>query len=537
MGWQNFFTLAGGLGLFLYGMKFMGDELERAAGKSLRNLLEVLTRNRFLGLLVGLVFTMLIQSSSATSVMVIGFVNAGLMNMYQACGVLLGANIGTTITAQLIAFKLSDVAPVILLIGAAMYMFIKKTSLRQIGGVVMGFGMLFVGLDLMSDAMAPLKDMPEVAAFMSQFSNPVLGILVGVAVTALIQSSSASVGILQVLAAQGTIGLDAAVFVILGQNIGTTVTGLLAAIGTNKTAVRTAVMNLLIKVIGAVLFYVLLQLLPMVEWVAALSPNDPMRQIANAHMFYNILNVAVLFPFANQLVRLSSRLVPGVDKTQEALSVQYLNDSVLGTPPAAILQAIKEINRMQRIAYRNIDRAMTAFLGGGSKEVEAPLEQDEGLVDYLSDEITKYLIRIAQNEMQPREANLVGSLHHVVNDIERIGDHAENILEYAMKREEDKVSISEAGISELSEMYGYVKDILTLASTGFDSSDNARVDKAYALEAKVDEMQELLTDRHIERLNKSLCTPVAGMLFTNIITNLERVADHAINIVGIEDKA
>ncbi len=537
MGWQDMFSLAGGLGLFLYGIKFMGDELERAAGKSLRNLLGILTRNRFLGLLVGILFTMLIQSSNATSVMVIGFVNGGLMTIYQACGVLLGSKIGTTITAQLIAFNLSDVAPIFLLGGAVLYLFCKKTTLRQIGGVVMGFGMLFVGIGLMSDAITPLKDMPQVGQVMGQLSNPFLGILAGFALTALIQSSSASVGILQVLAAQGTIGLGAAVYMILGANIGATVTGLLAAIGSNKMAVRTAVLSLIITIVGAILFFAFLHLLPLVEWVEMLSPGDPMRQVANAHMFYNILNVAILFPFSNQLVKLSIKLVPGTDKAPAPITVQYLSDSLVGTPPAATIQAIKEVNRMQHLAYRNIDRAMNAFLHGGSKEVFDSLEQDEAVVDFLSDEITKYLIRIAQSELQPREATLVGSLHHVVNDIERIGDHAENILEYAQKREDDKVSVSDAALSELGQMYSYVKGILDMAQGGFDSSDQTRVARAYAMEAKVDEMQELLTDRHIERLNRNQCTPMAGMLFTNIIINLERVADHAINIVVIEDKA
>ncbi len=539
MGWQNLIALAGGLGLFLYGMKFMGEELERAAGKSLRRMLDILTRNRFMGMLVGILFTMLIQSSNATSVMVIGFVNAGLMSIFQACGVLLGSTIGTTITAQLIAFNLGDIAPIFVLIGAVTYLFSKKTYSRQIGGILMGFGMLFVGIGMMSDTMSPLRDMPQVAAVMSQLANPLLGILVGLAFTVLIQSSSASIGILQVMAAQGTVGIDAAMYIILGANIGATITSMIAIIGANKMAKRTAILNLLIKVIGAVLFYTLLHLLPLTDWLTALSPNDPMRQVANAHMFYNILNVAILFPFSDYLVKLAIKLVPGGDEEQKALAVQYISDAVLHTPPAAILQAIKEINRMQHLAYNNIDRAMKAFLYGNPKEVTDDLEQDEAVVDFLSDQITQFLIRLAQaqSDMQPREATLVGSLHHVVNDIERIGDHAENILEYAQRREDEKVSITDAGIEELSEMYGHVKEILDMAQTGFDNEDRMRIERAYAAEDKVDEMQELLTDRHIERLNKGQCTPIAGMLFTNLLTDLERVADHAINIVGIEDKA
>lgn len=537
MTWQHYVLLAGGLGLFLFGMKMMGDELERAAGNSLRHLLEILTKNRFLGMLVGLLFTMLVQSSSATSVMVIGFVNAGLMNMYQAAGVILGANIGTTITAQLIAFKLSDVAPLFVLVGIVMSMFLKKPSVRQIGGVIAGFGILFVGMNLMGDAMAPIKDMPEVIALFSEFKNPLLGVLVGVAVTALIQSSSASVGILQVIAAQGAIGLDAAVYVILGQNIGTCVTALIASIGTSKAAVRTAVMHLLFKVFGAILFLILLQFIPFVDWLTALSPNDPMRQIANAHMFYNILNTFAMMPLVNPTVKLTHLIVPGEDAADQEMRLKYLSENVLATPPAAIIQCIREINRMQSLAYNNIDRAMRAFLDGGAAKVSDPIERDEGVIDYLSNEITTYLIRISQSELQPREATLVGGLYHVVTDIERIGDHAENILEYAQKREDDKVPMSDAALGELSEMYDNVHQLLSIAETGFDHPDPHRVEHAYNIEQHVDDMERDLTERHIDRLNKNQCTPLSGMLFTNLVLNLERVADHAINIVGYEEKA
>lgn len=529
--------LGGGLGLFLFGMKMMGDELERAAGNSLRHLLEVLTRNRLLGLLVGMLFTMLVQSSSATTVMVVGFVNAGLMDLYQAAGVIFGANIGTTITAQLIAFKLSDVAPAILLVGVVMYSFSKKSLVRQIGGVIAGFGILFVGLDLMSGSMSKLRDMPEVANFLATFGRvPILGVLAGLLVTVVIQSSSASVGILQVLAAQGLIGLDAAIFIVMGQNIGTTVTAMLASLGGNKVARRTAILHLMFNIFSTILFFILVCVLPVTDWIAATAPDDPMRQVANAHMVFNIFGVVVFFPFINKLVRLTEIIVPGEDTNGTSLRLQFLNDSILSTPPAALAQAIKEIHRMQGLANQNIQVAIDLFVKGKADDSSCTdLEDREALINYLNHEITKYLVLINQTELSDHEGSLVGELFHVVNDIERIGDHAENIMELAQARERDKVVISDAGLLEINEMYAPVRELLETALSSFDSRDANRATRAYALEQRVDEMDELLRQRHIDRLNKNLCTPESGMLFTDVATNLERVADHAINIITAAD--
>ena len=410
MTWQDFFMLGGGLGLFLFGMKMMGDELERAAGNSLRHLLEVLTRNRLLGLLVGMLFTMLVQSSSATTVMVVGFVNAGLMDIYQAAGVIFGANVGTTITAML------------------------------------------------------------------------------------------------------------------------------ASIGSSKAARRTALMHLLIKILNAIVFFIMVSFLPITEWVEMLTPNDPMRQIANAHMIFNIVGVICFFPFTNQLVKLVELIIPGEDNSIVAHRLQFLNDSSLKTPPAALAQAIKEIHRMQGLANQNIQVAIDLFVKGKADDSSCTdLEDREALINYLNHEITKYLVLINQTELSDHEGSLVGELFHVVNDIERIGDHAENIMELAQARERDKVVISDAGLLEINEMYAPVRELLETALSSFDSRDANRATRAYALEQRVDEMDELLRQRHIDRLNKSLCTPESGMLFTDVATNLERVADHAINIITAAD--
>lgn len=537
MTWQDISLLCGGLGLFLFGMKMMGDELERAAGSSLRRLLEVLTRNRFMGLLVGMVFTMLVQSSSATTVMVVGFVNAGLMDLYQAAGVIFGANIGTTITSQLIAFNLTDIAPALVLVGVVMYNFAKKTQVRQIGGVILGFGILFVGLDLMGESMSKLRDMPQVAEFMATFGRtPILGVFVGFAITAIIQSSSASVGILQMLAAQGVLGLNSAIFIVMGQNIGTTATAMIASAGGNKTAHRTAVLHLIFNVLGTLLFFPIVYYLPVCEWIERLSPGDPMRQIANAHMFFNLFGVLVFFPFINQLVKLAEKLVPGEDEAASEMSLQYLSESILKTPPAALSQAINEINRMLTLAHKNVQLAMESFFGGNADAaLTNELEDREKAINYLSHEITKYLVLINQTELSEHEAALVGGLFHVVNDIERIGDHAENILEYAQARVTDKVLISDTAQLELRDMYGSVSEMLHMAEIAFDTHDDTRTARAYELEQRVDEMDELLRQRHIDRLNQNLCTPQSGMLFNDVVTNLERIADHAINVINTAD--
>ncbi|MGN1249476.1 MAG: Na/Pi cotransporter family protein [Candidatus Spyradocola sp.] len=537
MTWQDFVLLGGGLGLFLFGMKLMGDELERAAGNSLRHLLEVLTRNRIMGLLMGMLFTMLVQSSSATTVMVVGFVNAGLMDLYQAAGVIFGSNIGSTITAQLIAFKLTDIAPAFVLVGMILYSFGKKASLRQVGGVLLGFGVLFVGLDLMGDSVSKLRDMPEVASIMASFAQtPILGILAGLVITAVIQSSAASVGILQLLASQGLIGLDAAVYVVMGQNIGTCATALLASIGSNKNARRTAVLHVLFNVLGTLVFYFVVQLIPVTDWVASLTPGDPMRQIANMHLLFNVFGVALFFPFINQLVALVNKLVPGEDPAANAKRLQYLNQNILKTPPVALNHAIMECKRMQQLANDNIELAMQCFLAGKATESQqAELAEREDVINFLNHEITKYLVLINQTELSEHEGVLVGELFHVVNDIERIGDHAENIIEYAMSRESGKFTLSDAAQLELREMFTSVHDLLNMALIAFDTHDENRIVRAYALEARVDDMADLLHDRHIERLTRGLCTPNSGMLFSDTVSNLERVADHAINIINSAD--
>ncbi len=379
MTFQILFTLGGGLGLFLYGMKMMGDGLEKAAGNKMKRLLEVLTTNRFMGVIVGTVVTAIIQSSSATTVMVIGFVNAGLMNLAQATGVIMGANIGTTITGQLVALRVTDYAPIAVFLGVGILLFARKRYVKHIGEILAGFGILFMGMNLMSTAMEPLHGNEVFQNVMTRISNPFLGVLVGAGITMILQSSSASIGILQALAMQGLIELDAAIFILFGQNIGTCITAILASIGANITAKRAAAIHLLFNIMGTALFMILILLfkVPYVGWIQGLTQGDVVRQIANSHTGFNIINTVIMFPVAGYLVFLARKLVPGEEPRQKEMHLQFLDKRILETPPIAVAQILKEVDRMGSMAGTNSfciglifhwDKNPTPFLANQSRK-------------------------------------------------------------------------------------------------------------------------------------------------------------------------
>ncbi len=531
MYWNMIVGLMGGLGLFLYGMKLMGDGLERAAGGKMRGLLEILTRNRLLGVLVGAGFTMIIQSSSATTVMVVGFVNAGLMNLMQAVGVIMGANFGTSITAQLAAFDLGTVAPIALLIGVVMMLFIKRSMTQRIGTVVAGFGILFVGLNMMSAAMKPLR---TDAAFISMIhavaSNPASALLIGVAVTTVIQSSSASIVLVQVLADQGMLTLDMSLYICLGCAIGTCVTAMLASTGASRNARRAAVIHLLFNIFGAILLVILLQFLPIADWMRAITDEgDVMRQIANGVMLMKLIEVVVFFPIAGWLVRLSQKIIPGEEPKQEETRALYLDDRLFVTPPIAIAQAIKEVERMAQIARENLARAIEAFIQRDKDRI-AEVMHTETVVNFLNHEITTYLVGISQEDMNPGDSALVGSMYHVINDLERVGDHAENIAEFAQSCMEQQIVFSDAAMGELEEMRDKVLALLDIAVTLFHTRDRSSLGDVYAREEEIDDLEKRLQQAHIDRLTAGNCTAKAGMLFSDLLSNLERVADHATNV-------
>lgn len=525
------FALLGGLGLFLYGMKMMSDGLEKMAGDRMRRVLEMLTNKRLAAVGVGAVVTAIIQSSSATTVMLVGFVNAGLMTLLQATGVIMGANIGTTITAQLIAFKLSDVAPIILFIGMIMVMFLKKRKANRIGEIILGFGMLFVGLSLMTQAMEPLRENAVFRDFLVNFKSPLIGVLVGAAFTALIQSSSASVGILQALALMGLIGLDSAVYVILGQNIGTCITAIFSAIGTSTNSKRTAGIHLIFNILGTLIYLILIAVFPaIIKWVQSVSPDNVSRQIANFHTIFNVSITIMLFPFAKQMVRLVSIIIPEKHKpgTVEKRLV-YLDERIVQTPAIALTQTMKELNRMGDITCTNFEYSLDAFFGLDEQKVRKVLELEE-TVDFLCDNITNYLINFRGAELAYDDLQQMGKLHHVIIDLERVSDRAENIAEYAMTLIDTKEKMSSEAQAELKSISGKTMDVFRKSLEIFEHRDVSEMDVLESMKKEVEIMLRDYTDNHIKRLQDERCRPHAGIVFTNMLATFERIASHSINI-------
>lgn len=521
-------SLLGGLALFLYGMKLMGEGLEKAAGDRLKRLLESLTRNPLMGLLVGVVFTMIIQSSSATTVMVVGFVNAGLLDLMQATGVILGANIGTTVTAWIVAgFQATAFMPLVLLIGVAMIMFLKKLKLQRVGQVIAGFGMLFVGMGMMSDAMKPLAESAEFARLMTAFANPIMALLVGVAVTAIIQSSSASVGILEMLAIQGLVPLETSLYIIMGTNIGTCVTAMLSAVGATRTAKRAALIHLMFNVLGTLVVFILVSLLPVSTWIGHI--DGPALQIAVAHTSFKVFEVLCFVLLRKWLVKLVMILVPGEDKQGEEKSLKFLDDRILSTPPIAVAQICKEIERMGDIAIANLTRAMDAFFNKDSSLLNE-VEQSEDVVNYLNHEITRYMVAAAQLDLPASDVEQLGEMFHVVNDLERIGDHAENMAEYAKNRIDEEIPFSEDGLAELRDMLDKTVALFKLSMEAFHTRDQHLLPRVLVQEENIDDMEKTLQQSHVDRLTRGACTPRSGMIFSDMLSNLERVADHATNV-------
>ena len=527
MDYKMLFQLLGGLGLFVYGMKLMGDGLQKAAGEKLKRLLEVLTSNRFFAVLVGAGVTAIIQSSSATTVMTVGFVNAGLMNLFQAAGVIMGANIGTTMTAQLIAFKLSDIAPFILAIGAGLVLFSKKKKTRDIGEIVLGFGILFVGMSMMENSMRPIRELEGFKnLILALGAHPLMGVFVGLGMTAIVQSSSATIGILMALAANNGISLAVALPILYGDNIGTCVTALLASIGTTKNAKRASLLHLIFNVTGTIIFMLAfgltLKIVPMFG-------GDIQRQIANAHTMFNLTNVFIQVWFIGILVKIVNKLVPGEDEKSSALVLEYLDSRLLETPSIAVGQVIKEVTRMGKLASANLSESMDAFLNCDEKMMNSVIEH-EATINYLEREITAYMVSLSNTSLSEHQSELITSLFHVVNDIERIGDHADNLGELARLKMDSKITFSKKAISDVTYMFETVKYSVDNAIAALESFDLESARKAMDVEDKIDAMEKQLKKEHITRLNKLECTPTGSSVYLELLTNLERVGDHSNNI-------
>lgn len=526
-------SLAGGLGLFLFGMDLMSDSIEKVAGAKLRRILEIFTTNRFTGMLVGIVFTGIIQSSSACTAMVVSFVNSGLMNLYQAAGVIFGSNIGTTITSQLVSINLSAAAPVFLLCGVLVMMFSKKEKVKKFAEVVVGFGILFTGLNTMSTGMAEMKNVPEVVDLLKSLRNPLLATLVGTVLTAVIQSSSVTVSIVLLLANQGFLDLGICLYIILGCNIGACATAILASLPGKKDAKRAALIHFWFNVIGTLLIYVILFFAkdPVIRMIQSISADNG-RFVANAHTIIKIFQVIVLFPFSKYIVKLASVCVPGEDKKvgyRESYQLKYIGEKVVFNPATAVVEVIKELDRMASLASENLNRAMNALITLDEEDIEEVYEVEKN-INFLNHAITDYLVRINQTTLPIEDLKSLGALFHVVNDIERIGDHAENVADAAKQRKETGITISKEAQKELGEMLDMVNTIIQYAIDMFVKSDDSHMEDVIRLEDKVDNKERELQQRHVERLTRGECTPEAGMIFSDIISGLERVADHATNI-------
>ena len=530
----NILSMAGGLGLFLFGIRTMGDGLENAAGAKLKRMLEVLTGNRFLAVLVGFVVTAIIQSSTATTVMVVGFVNAGMMSLAQAVGVIMGANIGTTVTSLLIALNFSSVAAAAVLVGVILMLASKKTVVKNLGAIFTGFGLLFLGIDMMSDSMAPLRESAGFMNFIVTVSEsplrPLFGIILGIVMTAVLQSSSASVGVLQTLAMQGLVPLKFSVFVLFGQNIGTCLTALFSTVGAKKNSKRAAVIHLLFNLIGTGIFILIALFTPYVEWIEKLSP-DPMAQIAISHIVFNIVSTVVMFPFAKALVKLSCLLVPGKDDSESEMHCKFIDDRLLNTPPFAVMQVSKEVARMAKLARDNFETSAHALINRSDKDLDKVMENEE-IINYLNHHITSYLVKLNALDITDSDSDYIARVFHAINDIERVGDHAINLAEAAQHNIGEGLKFSDPAREELNQLCGSVVTLLERSMAAFDNqslSDNEAKELS-DLEEHIDDLTLECQDSHIFRLNRKECNTEAGMLYLNTITDFERVGDHAINI-------
>ncbi|UWD49525.1 Na/Pi cotransporter family protein [Clostridioides difficile] len=525
-------SLMGGLGLFLYGMNLMGEGLQKSAGTKLKKIIKLLTSNLFMGVLVGTGVTAVIQSSSATTVMVVGFVNAGIMTLKQAIGVIMGANIGTTVTAQLVSFDLTGMAPVALGIGIILYLFGNKPRIKNIAEILIGFGILFTGMDFMKMAVEPLKDYQGFSDLLVTFGNyPLLGLLLGFGITAIIQSSSASMGMLVALAAEGLIPLAAALPILYGQNIGTCVTSLLSSIGANKNARRAAMMHLIFNVLGTVIFLVLLNK-PIVNLVTSWDPSNVARQIANTHTLFNIISVLILLPFTKIIIKLAIKLVPdkaGDVDEDEAKTIKYIDDRMIETPSIALANTIKEALRMGEKAKESLNASMEALVEHSTEKIDKTYRREK-LINDLQKAILNYLLKLSKAPLDDDSREVVDTLFNTVNDIERIGDHAKNIAELSQVAIDSNISFSEEGQAELDVMYNKVVSAYTYALESMRTDDVDLACKVIKIEEQVDIMEKSCRANHMYRLNNNLCSIENGVIYLDVISNLERISDHAVNI-------
>lgn len=534
---SNLFLVLGGLGLFFLGMKYMGEGLELAAGNKLRTLLEKITSNKYLGMLVGLVVTAVIQSSSATAAMVVGFTNAGLMELAQTVGILFGSKIGTCMTSVLLSFDMSSIVPLFIFIGVIVMMFIKKNNYKYYGQILAGFGILFYGMTMMSGALKNLNTPgPDgtgmIDNILSSVNNPFIGLLLGVVITAVIQSSSASVGILMALGAAGAIGIDQAIYIVYGMNLGACMPAFLSAAGAKRNAKQVAILNMIITLFGVILLVPITMLLPISSTIENFLPGNVAAQISAAHIFFNVINMVVLMPFSNLMVKLTQKILPyHEDPEKDKMAVEFIDNRILTTPPMAVLQCEKEVARMSRLVQKNYNRAMIAFFDRDTDSI-GKVQEREKVIDFLSKEITDYIVQLNALDLEAHDRQIVAAMYSAIQDLERIGDHAENIVEYAHTVIEDKLTFSDTATAELHDICDKCRTLMELSFAMFNAQGGSPelIERIIQMEDSVDDCKDDYKQNHIKRMDEGLCDAVAGTTFLNMLIDIERVGDHAINV-------
>ena len=518
-------ALFSGLALFLFGMEFMGDGLENAAGSRLKSFFDKAITNPLKGALVGTIVTAIIQSSSATTVMVVGFVNAGLMSLYQAVGVIMGANIGTTITGQLITFKIDDYIPVFIIVGAALILFMKQEKRKEIGKIIFGFGLLFMGLTAMKDAMSPIAETTFFQDLIIALEgNMFLGILVGAVMTAVVQSSSASTAILLSLAATGAISLQVAIPILFGNNIGTCVTALLSSLNANKVAKKAAFIHLSFNLIGTLIF---LPLIGVLCQVVTYMGGDIDKQIANAHTIFNVVNAIILLPFAGVFVKLANLALK--DKEGEKPTINRLDRRFLETPAIAFEQAFQESLTMYDLAKENLTLSTNALIDGKVTNLKK-IFKNESEINRLERELSTFLVSISSHDITEVDTNRIASMIKIISDIERIGDHSKNIAELAEEVSTSKLTFTSDALEELRLMYNYTIESINSSYASYKNNNRQKANDTMIFEENIDRLEELLRDKHIQRLSQNKCNAHSGAVFLDAISNFERIGDHSINI-------
>jgi Na/Pi-cotransporter II-like protein len=524
-----FISVLGGLGLFLYGMNLMGAGLQKSCGEKLKGIIAAVTKNKVYAVLVGIFVTMIIQSSSATTIMTIGFVNAGFMTLAQSVGIIIGANVGTTITAQIIAFDISKYAPLVIAIGVFMWMKAKSDRKKDIAEILIGFGILFLGMSIMTNGLAPLAQEEWFKNILVKLNNPFIGVLAGLLLTTVLQSSSASIGLLEALGMQGAININQAFGILFGDNIGTTTTAMISSVGASKNAKRAAFIHFLFNLIGTIIFMTILRV-PVQYLVEYISPGNVQRQIANAHTLFNIINVFIQLPFSSLLVKISQWVIKGDDIVEERYS-EHLDKRIFETPSIAIIQAQKEVARMGEIVIESLEKTIESFKTKSSKNIEFVLEREK-VINGLEKEIIDYLVPLSDKNLSDDEQHKVFVMMYAINDYERIGDHCENIIELIQEIKEENSVFSKTAFDEYEKISSDVMKIIVDTTNAYKDNNLELAKKCIPIEEEVDILEETYRRNHMDRINKGICDTNAGVKFLDILSNFERIADHCLNIAN-----